>query len=271
MKAITNLKNGSGFARSPFSLPLKSLIISTMIFTGIQMTLKAQEATQETQYTRPSWWFGAAAGANFNFYQGSTQELNDALTVPAAFHDGMGVGLYLAPLVEFHRPDTRLGAMLQVGYDNRKGTFDQILTPCNCPADLGAKLSYLTIEPSLRFAPFKSNLYLYAGPRVAFNLAKSFKYELGINPAYPAQAATPAVEGDFSNMRKNLVSMQIGAGYDIQLSKQNKRTQWALSPFVSFHPYFGQDPRDIETWNNTTIRVGAALKFGRGKGFLGYF
>lgn len=265
MKAKINLKKGSRFVRSAFSLPLKSLIISTMIFSGIQMTLKAQEAPQEPQYTRPSWWFGAAAGANFNFYQGSTQKLNDALTVPATFHDGNGVGLYLAPLVEFHRPDTRLGAMLQVGYDNRKGTFDQIITACNCPTDLGATLSYLTVEPSLRFAPFKSNLYLYAGPRVAFNLAKSFKYEVGVNPLYPDQVATPAVEGDFSNMRKNLVSMQIGAGYDIQLSKQNKRTQWALSPFVSFHPYFGQDPRDIETWNNTTIRVGAALKFGRGK------
>ena len=265
MKAITSLKKGLSFVRSPYSLPLKSLIISTMIFTGIQMTLRAQEAPQEPQFTRPSWWFGAAAGANFNFYHGSTQELNADLKVPSAFHDGNGVGLYLAPLVEYHRPDKRFGGMLQVGYDKRKGTFNEVTSPCNCPADLKTNLSYITIEPSLRFAPFKSSLYIYAGPRVAFNLAKSFTYQLGINPAYPDQAASPAVKGDFSNMRKNMVSMQIGAGYDIQLSKQNKRTQWALSPFVSFQPYFGQDPRSIETWNNTTLRVGAALKFGRGR------
>jgi len=58
--------------------------------------------------------------------------------------------------------------------------------------------------------------------------------------------------------------MQIGAGYDIELSSQNKEKQAVLSPFVSVHPYFNQDPRSIETWNLTTVRVGLALKFGRG-------
>ena len=261
MKSITNLIKGSRHAWSPYSLPFKSLVLSAFIFTGIQTTVQSQEV----QYTRPSWWFGAAAGANFNFYQGSTQEINADLTVPTAFHDGSGVGLYLAPLVEYHKPDTRLGIMLQAGYDNRKGTFDQVISPCNCPEDLKANPTYITIEPSIRLAPFKGDFYLYAGPRVAFNLGKSFTYQQGIDPAYPDQIENPEVNGDFSNMDKNLLSMQVGAGYDIQLSKQNKRTQWALSPYVSFQPYFGQDPRTIETWNNTTLRVGAALKFGRGK------
>jgi hypothetical protein len=49
------------------------------------------------------------------------------------------------------------------------------------------------VEPSLRFAPFKI-FYLYGGPRLAFNLDKSFTYQLGINPAYPDQEATPAVK-----------------------------------------------------------------------------
>ena len=35
--------------------------------------------------------------------------------------------------------------------------------------------------------------------------------------------------------------------------------------FVSFHPYFGQEPRSTETWTITTIRAGIALKFGRGR------
>jgi outer membrane protein OmpA-like peptidoglycan-associated protein len=38
-----------------------------------------------------------------------------------------------------------------------------------------------------------------------------------------------------------------------------------LSPFVSFQPYFGQNPRATESWNITTVRVGAALKFGQGR------
>jgi outer membrane protein OmpA-like peptidoglycan-associated protein len=59
--------------------------------------------------------------------------------------------------------------------------------------------------------------------------------------------------------------MQIGAGYDIPLSSDSNKTQFVLSPFVSFQPYFGQNPRATETWNITTIRAGVALKFGQGK------
>jgi hypothetical protein len=64
--------------------------------------------------------------------------------------------------------------------------------------------------------------------------------------------------------------MQIGAGYDIPLSTDANKTQFVLSPFVSFQPYFGQNPRSTETWNNTTVRAGVALKFGQGKTFKRY-
>jgi len=266
MKLKTNFKKGSSKAWFPHSLTVKSLVISALIMTGIQVSAQTQETqeSQDVQYTRPSWYFGAAAGANFNFYQGSTQELTSDFTVPTTFHDGNGIGLFIAPLIEFHRPDTRLGVMLQAGYDSRKGAFDQVLTPCNCPADLTTDISYITIEPSLRFAPFKSSFYLYAGPRFAFNQSKSFTYEQGINPAYPEQEVTPDVTGDFSNVNQTQISGQIGAGLDIPLSSQSHQTQFVLSPFVSFQPYFGQIPRSIETWNITTIRAGAALKLGRG-------
>ncbi len=260
MKSFTNIKKGSRVAWSPYRLIIKSLILSALIITGIQVTLQAQD----NQFTKPSWWFGVAGGVNVNFYEGTTQQLNSDLTVPTAFHKGNGGGLYLAPLVEFHRPNTRLGVMLQAGYDSRRGSFKKTNTPCNCPEDLSTDLSYITVEPSLRFAPFKSNLYLYAGPRLAFNLTKSFTYKLGTNPDYPEQAANPDVKGDFSSINATLISMQVGAGYDIPLSSQNQRVQFQLSPFVSFQPYFGQDPRSKESWNVTTLRIGAALKFGRG-------
>ena len=250
----------------PYSLAIKSLILSTLILVGIQVSLQAQEA----QFTRPSWFFGGAGGVNVNFYQGTTQELNTDLTVPAAFHHGKGVGLYIAPLLEYHRPDTRLGFMLQLGYDNRRGKFNQVITPCNCPADLDIDISYITVEPSLRIAPFKSNFYVYAGPRFAFNSAKSkysvhsFTYKQGINPVYPLQTVNPDVHASLSNTYNSLISMQVGAGIDIPLSSQNQHTQFVLSPFATFHPYFGQEPRSIETWNVTTLRAGIALKFGRG-------
>jgi outer membrane protein OmpA-like peptidoglycan-associated protein len=260
IKVQTNLEKGSHMTWFHNTLPIKSLILSALILTGIQTTLHSQA----DQYTKPSWWFGAAVGGNINYYHGSTKELNLDLTVPTAFHNGGGVGLYLAPLVEFHRPDSRLGAMLQVGYDSRRGSFKNVITPCNCPADLSVKVSYLTVEPSLRLAPFKSGFYLFGGPRLAFNLAKSFKYKQGINPDYPDQVADPDVTGIFSNMRKSIFSIQMGAGYDFPLSSKDKEMQYVISPFITYQPYYGQDPRSLESWNITTLRIGAAIKFGRG-------
>ncbi len=257
-------------ARS-YSLSLRNILFSAIAITGIEARLQAQpSATGESkvealpQYTKPNWWFGVAAGANYNIFRGTTQELNSSLTVPTAFRHGQGFGLYLAPLVEYHRPDQKLGVMFQVGYDGRNGKFDQVLSPCNCPQNLSADMTYITVEPSLRFAPFKSNFYLFAGPRLAFNLSKQFEYQQGTNPLYAEQVKPAEVKADFSNVNQMLISMQVGAGYDIQLSSENKKNQTVISPFVSFQPYFGQSPRSIETWTVTTLRVGAALKFGRG-------
>lgn len=242
-------------------LNLKNVVLGALMLVFAQATLQAQT----NQYSRPSWWFGGAAGANINFYRGSTQNLNQDFTAPVAFHDGVGAGLYLAPLMEYYHPNSRWGVGLQIGYDSRHSRYDQVITPCNCPADLSTNLSYLTVEPTLRFAPKKTGFYLYAGPRLAFNLEKAFTYKLGINPNYPEQEPTPDVKGAFSNINNTLLSFQFGAGYDIALSPEYQRTQVVLSPFVAFHPYIGQNPRSVETWNISTLRAGIALKFGRGK------
>lgn len=260
----TNFKKGSRMARFPYNLIVKSVIAGTFILTVSQSPLQAQDAPKAT-FTQPSWWFGAAGGANFNFYQGTTQHLTNDFMVGTAFGDGQGIGLFAAPLIEFHRPGTMLGFMLQAGYDGRKGSWEQVQSPCNCPADLETGLSYITVEPSIRFAPFRSNFYIYGGPRFAFNIDKSFLYRQGISPDYPNVPARPDINGDFSDMNKSVISMQIGAGYDISLSADNKQNQAVLSPFVAFHPYFGQDPRSIESWNITSVRAGLALKFGHGK------
>jgi outer membrane protein OmpA-like peptidoglycan-associated protein len=264
MKAKINYKQDLCITWIPNNLLLKSLLLLTLSWVSAQTSLQAQEI----KYTKPSWFFGVAGGANFNFYRGSTHQLNSSLTPPVTFHDGDGVGLYLAPLIEFHKPDSRWGFMFQAGYDSRKGSFDQVISPCDCPTDLSTDLSYITVEPSIRFAPFKSNFYLYGGPRLAFNTDKSFKYAIGINPAYPNQEPTPDVKGDFDAIDETIISMQIGAGYDIPLSSQSHKTQFILSPFVAFHPYFGQNPRSTETWNITTVRAGVALKFGQGSEIL---
>jgi outer membrane protein OmpA-like peptidoglycan-associated protein len=262
MKTNNMYKKESRLARFPYARSIKSVILSAAVLFGVQTPMQAQESIE---YTAPSWYFGVAAGGNVNFYRGSTQQLNAELTVPTTFQDGHGLGLFLAPLIEYRPANSRWGIMFQGGYDSRKGAFNTVTTPCNCPADLITDLSYLMIEPSLRFAPFKSDLYLYAGPRFAFNLNKGFTYKLGLNPDIPNQLPTEPVNGEFSDVNENLISMQIGAGYDIHLTSKGKKTQFVLSPFVSYHPYFGQDPRTIETWNVNTLRVGAALKLGSGR------
>jgi hypothetical protein len=46
------------------------------------------------------------------------------------------------------------------------------------------------------------------------------------------------VTGEFSEIEETILSMQIGAGFDIPLSSDRNKTQFVLSPFVSFQPYF---------------------------------
>ncbi len=260
MNSIINLNMDFNLIKSPYAFALKNMLFILFILTATYSPIHAQDV----QYSKPSWWFGVAGAANLNYFRGSTQNLNSDFTSPTAFHDGTSVSLFVAPLIEYHPFGSNWGIMLQIGYDSRSGSFNQVTTPCNCPADLSTDLSYVTVEPSLRLAPFNSNFYLFGGPRIAFNVAKSFTYKLGINPDYPDQLPTPDVNGDLSNINNTIISMQIGAGYDIPLSSQFDQTQFVISPFVSFQPYFGQNPRSVETWNISTLRIGAAIKFGRG-------
>ena len=259
MKSIYNFKKGESQTRSS-RLTLKYVLGIVLILTVIQVQANAQGV----EYSQPLWWFGVAGGANLNFYRGSTQTMEPGVIAPLPFTSGFGVGLYAAPLVEFHPADSRWGFMLQAGYDNRSGVYKEVLAPCNCPRDLSTNISYVTVEPSLRFEPFKSNFYVFGGPRIAFNVEHSYVYTQKNNPASADQTPIPDEKGNLSDMNKTQISMQVGAGYDIQLSSIHKKTKFVLSPFVSFQPYFGQSPRSIETWNVTTLRAGLALKLGCG-------
>ena len=87
-------------------------------------------SAQEIKRTQPVWWFGQSAAANFNFYRGTTQMLNETTTVPAAFHKGNGVKPYFSLLTEY-RPNKKWGGMLNIAYDNRGGKFDGVMAPCN--------------------------------------------------------------------------------------------------------------------------------------------
>jgi len=226
----------------------------------VLMCVPGTGIAQETQRTQPDWWFGLAVGGNYNAHRGTTQVLNALITAPTPFHEGKGAGFYVAALWEY-RPDPVWGAMLYAGYETRSGVFEDVRNPNNYPASLSTRLGYLTIEPSLRIAPFSSSFYLFIGPRVGYNVKKAFTYTITTpngDPSYKARL-------DWSDMRSVVYSGQVGAGIEIPLRPPNHATQMNLSPFVSFQPYYGQDPRSNESWNVTTLRVGVALKFGSGE------
>lgn len=215
----------------------------------------ATSATVQGQVVQPTWWFGVSGAANISSYTGTTQTLNNSLTIPTAFHKGSGVRPFGSILMEY-RPLGIWGAMLNIGYDGRGGSFDPVITACNCEATLKTNTSYLTIEPALRVGLFGSPLFVFGGPRVAFNIQNDFAY---------TQEKQPNTNAEFGEMQKTILSGQAGIGYDIAVSALNSPTKMLISPFVSYHPYFGQDPRSINSWSVSTVRAGVALKFGKGK------
>ncbi len=241
-----------------------SLLI--VVLAPVTQALNLQQQDEPVQeYTMPKWFFGLGGGANINFYEGTIRNLSESsfnggpFVAPAAFHDGTGIKPYVAGIIE-HRFNDRWGLSMNLGYDARGGVWDEIMAPCDCLSELETNLSYFVFEPSLRFAPFRKNFHLFAGPRLAYVFEKDFAYQRE-QQHLPGQWEH---EDEFSEIKELLISMQVGAGYDINLSKAQRKTKWVLTPFVSFHPYFGQVPRDIDTWNITTVRAGIALKLGRG-------
>ena len=261
MMTNANSKQGLGIMHYFNNQFLKKYVWGVLFFVGFQSNLVAQD----TKFTRSAWWFGAATGANYNLFHGSSiQNLNSTLIAPSAFIDGNGLGIYAAPLIEYHPSDSKVGFMLQAGYDSKKGSFNQVISTDIFTEDLSTHLTYFTIEPSIRLNLFRSNFYLFSGPRLSININNNFQYDLRISPDHPEQGSSSYSAGQFSDINKTVISMQIGGGYDLFLTAKNKRSQVILSPFFALQPYFGQKILSSESWNISTLRAGIALKFGHG-------
>ena len=52
--------------------------------------------------------------------------------------------------------------------------------------------------------------------------------------------------------------------YEILLNVSDSKTQFILSSFLSYQPYFGQNPRTTKIWNVNKLRAGFVLKFDQG-------
>ncbi|MET0638000.1 MAG: OmpA family protein [Chitinophagaceae bacterium] len=225
------------------------------ILTAIVLITGLSAGAQEAARPQPKWWFGVSGAANFNKYRGTTQELNQDVSVPTAFHKGSGVRPYFSVLTEY-RPNKVLGGSLNIAYDGRGGKFKEVMAPCDCPANLSTNISYIAIEPSLRIAPFSSGFYIFGGPTLSFNTSKSFVYK---------QDKQDDKKGDWSEVHSTVFSGQAGIGYDVPVSSKTNSTQVTLSPFASFLTDFGHDARSVESWSMYSYRAGVALKFGKSK------
>ncbi len=226
-------------------------LLTPLLLAGMVNISQAQEVIRP----EPKFWIGVSGAANFNFYSGTTQTLNSSAKAPTAFHKGFGVAPFGSVLLEY-RPAPKWGVMLNVGYDDRSAKFDGVDAPCDCPATLKTNLAYITIQPSLKFTPFKSGLYFFAGGAYSINIKNNFTY---------TQEKQPDKSGEISDTKNGVFSTHIGAGYEIPLSPKENLSQLNLSPFISYHPYFGQEPRSVESWSLSTLRVGLSLKFGKAK------
>jgi outer membrane protein OmpA-like peptidoglycan-associated protein len=227
-------------------------IKAILMIIGVALIFSANSPVSAQDRVNPVWWFGVSGGANFNFYRGTAYILNNNLTADYAFDNGFGVAPYASIFTEY-RPNPVWGLILNVAYDGHRGIFDRSDAPAGYSTSLNAEFDYLAFEPSLRIAPFASNFYLFIGPRLSYNIKQSFVYQT---------ASEPDQESEWNNVYGVRFSAQIGAGYDIPLSRPENTTQVDLSPFISFIPYFGDEPRSIENLTLTTVRAGIALKFG---------
>jgi outer membrane protein OmpA-like peptidoglycan-associated protein len=213
------------------------------------MSLAAGPArAQQAKNLGPKWWLGGTLGLNWNSYSADIRQMNSSVSTPVPFTNGSGLGLFLGPMVEYRHDDV-WGAMVALGFDSRGGSFDDV-SNAGVTGSLSTSMNYISLEPSVRVAPFPSDVFLFAGPRLAFNVAKSFEY---------GQTGQPTVSGDFSGTRGAVISGQVGVGMDFLVSGKGASTQVLAAPFFAVH--FGQGPRSEETWGLTTFRAGVSVKF----------
>ena len=226
----------------------KNLAASLLLLLYLSNNL----AAQIPERLRPKWYFGQSIGLNLNSIQGNAQDLNDLTFTPTAFTAGSGLKPYASVYVEYF-PKKTLGVMLNLAYDHRGAKFTEVLAPCDCPENLTSHLAFASIEPSLKFAPFKNGFYVFAGPTFLLNLNKGFTY---------TQLYQTDVHADFGQVVDPQFGGQAGLGFDLALSNKSNTTQIYLSPFASVQTNLLPTTRVNETWNIQTIRVGLALKLG---------
>lgn len=207
--------------------------------------------------------FGFYGGANFNFVGAGAMNLA-RLTDQYSFiqkdlNDGSGIAPYFGAIGEYTTGEL-LGAALRLSVDVRTAQLED--------ADgrvFTSRLSYITVEPGMRFNLGDPNLSLSAGPAFAVNLTGKYDYEPGSGDNLPQ------IQGErISGINNVAYGVWGDVGYDIGLGGDDDATQVYLSPFLGVNWLTDQRKSDLideqderdDVWSTISVRAGLQVKFG---------
>lgn len=207
--------------------------------------------------------FGFYGGANYNMVGAGAMNLarlsDDFNFIEKDLNDGTGIAPYFGAIAEYTTGRV-LGAALRLSVDQRTAQLEdedgRVFT---------ARLSYVTVEPGMRFNLGMPELSISAGPAFAVNLTGKYDYDPG------AGDNVVQVQGEQINGINNVAYGIWGdIGYDIALSPSDAASSIHLSPFLGVSWLTDQRKTDLpdeqnevdDVWSTVSIRGGLQVKFG---------
>jgi hypothetical protein len=232
-----------------------AILLAIFYTVGIANCLHAQ-GTEEIR-------FGFFGGANYNMVGAGSMNLarlsDDFSFIQKDLNDGTGIAPYFGAIAEYTTGEL-LGAALRLSIDIRTAQMEdedgRVFT---------AQLSYVTVEPGMRFNLGMPELSLSAGPAFAVNLTGKYDYDPGSGDN------VVQVQGEPINGINNVAYGLWGdVGYDIEVSPEDASTSIHLSPFLGVSWLTDQRKSDLleqqdevdDVWSTVSIRGGLQVKFG---------
>jgi outer membrane protein OmpA-like peptidoglycan-associated protein len=159
-----------------------------------------------------------------------------------------------------------LGGQLRVALDDRRVAFNDWDVNGTGSTRFSARMTYVSVEPSLRINLGSPDFHMVAGPLLSFKVSTKYDYTPG------RDETAPSIQGqDIPGTNNFTYGVSGGFGYDINInSKSLSGTKWYLTPFVEASYMLDQRKNDFaaqnrnDTWVTTSIRGGFQLKFGSG-------
>ncbi len=236
------------------------IMCCSMVVISWQAALSQSMNMEPTEELR----FGFYGGANYNLVGAGAVNLtrisNGTNFVEPQLNDGSGIAPYFGAIGEYNSGEV-LGAALRLSVDFRNAEMED---------DQGRKfavnMSYVTIEPGMRFNLGMPEFSFSAGPALAVNLAAKYDYE----PSSSDEIDENIEDKTLSGVNNVAFGIWGDLGYDINLSDEDAASRWYLSPFLGVSWITDQKKTDFpelqderdDVWSTVSIRGGVQVKFG---------